>query len=133
VNSRAYCTVQRALSNGEWKAATVLAGSLIEALLLWKLQRDEANARMKAQNLYSSGQFDKKPADDLDKWNLHEYIIVSLELGLITDETAKQSKLAKNFRNLIHPGRAKRDGLLCDQGTALSAAAGVYHVIRDLG
>jgi hypothetical protein len=31
--------VNRALSNGEWKAATVLAGSVIEALLLWALQQ----------------------------------------------------------------------------------------------
>jgi hypothetical protein len=28
-----------ALSNGEWKAVTVLAGSVIEALLLWELQK----------------------------------------------------------------------------------------------
>lgn len=28
-----------ALSNGEWKAATVLAGSIVEALLLWSLQQ----------------------------------------------------------------------------------------------
>jgi hypothetical protein len=30
--------VNRALSNGEWKAATVLAGATIEALLHWRLQ-----------------------------------------------------------------------------------------------
>jgi hypothetical protein len=29
----------QALSNGEWKAATVLAGSVIEALLLWRLNQ----------------------------------------------------------------------------------------------
>src|SRR5712692_631912 len=31
--------VNQALSNGEWKAATVLAGSVVEALLLWALQQ----------------------------------------------------------------------------------------------
>ncbi|MFQ5692629.1 MAG: hypothetical protein ACE5IM_06255, partial [Nitrospinota bacterium] len=30
---------QKALSNGEWKPATVLAGSIVEALLLWKLEQ----------------------------------------------------------------------------------------------
>jgi alkanesulfonate monooxygenase SsuD/methylene tetrahydromethanopterin reductase-like flavin-dependent oxidoreductase (luciferase family) len=30
---------------GEWKGATVLAGSAIEALLLWKLQEHEAQHR----------------------------------------------------------------------------------------
>jgi hypothetical protein len=29
----------RALANSEWKAATVLAGSVVEALLLWAIQR----------------------------------------------------------------------------------------------
>src|SRR5207245_3284286 len=33
--------VDRALANGEWKAATVLAGSLVEALLLWKVGQPE--------------------------------------------------------------------------------------------
>jgi hypothetical protein len=37
-------SVNRALSNGEWKAATVLAGSVIEALLLWALQRRDPTA-----------------------------------------------------------------------------------------
>ncbi len=32
-------TIHRALSNSEWKGATVLAGSVVEALLLWALQQ----------------------------------------------------------------------------------------------
>jgi len=31
-------TANQALANGEWKAATVLAGSVVEALLLWAIQ-----------------------------------------------------------------------------------------------
>jgi len=30
-------SVERALANGEWKAATVIGGSVIEALLLWAI------------------------------------------------------------------------------------------------
>lgn len=37
-------TINRALANGEWKAATVLAGSAIEALLLWDLQTRHASS-----------------------------------------------------------------------------------------
>lgn len=33
-------TINTALGNGEWKSATVLAGSVIEALLLWVLQQN---------------------------------------------------------------------------------------------
>jgi len=32
-------SVERALTNGEWKAATVLGGSVIEALLLWAIKQ----------------------------------------------------------------------------------------------
>jgi hypothetical protein len=35
-------TANQALANGEWKAATVLAGSVVEALLLWALQQTPA-------------------------------------------------------------------------------------------
>lgn len=35
-------SVERALSNGEWKAATVVAGSIIEALLLWAINQKSA-------------------------------------------------------------------------------------------
>src|SRR5262249_46333933 len=34
--------VNVSLANGEWKAATVLGGSLCEALLFWKLRQQEA-------------------------------------------------------------------------------------------
>jgi len=43
--------VNRALSNGEWKAATVLAGSAIEALLLWSLrQRQQEDITTRTSN-----------------------------------------------------------------------------------
>src|SRR5262249_31478570 len=43
-------TANQALANGEWKAATVLAGSVIEALLLWALQQEPAPALRTAIN-----------------------------------------------------------------------------------
>ena len=36
--------VERAIHNGEWKAATVLGGSVIEAMLLWALQQESKAA-----------------------------------------------------------------------------------------
>jgi hypothetical protein len=74
----------------------------------------------------------QKPCADLERWNLHEYIEVAEALGVITPDTATQARLAKDFRNLIHPGRAARLGQTCDRGTALSAVAAVEHVVRDL-
>ena len=71
-------------------------------------------------------------SNDLDRWNLHECIEVSEELGVIKPNTAKQTRLAKDFRNFIHPGVAQRLGEKCDRATALSAVAGMEHIVRDL-
>jgi hypothetical protein len=126
-------SINRALSNGEWKAATVLAGSVIEALLLWALQqRHAADVMSAAATLVTSKTLNKKPKPDLEEWALHDYTEVSAFLGIIKTDTAKQTRLAKDFRNLIHPGRAQRLGQKCDRATALSAVAGAEHVIRDL-
>jgi hypothetical protein len=51
---------------------------------------------------------------------------------VIKDETATEATLAKDFRNLIHPGRSVRLQQVCDRATALTALASVEHVIRDL-
>jgi hypothetical protein len=52
--------VERAIQNGEWKAATVLAGSVIEALLLWALSQDtnrrwQQRMRQRARVIWADG------------------------------------------------------------------------------
>jgi hypothetical protein len=124
--------INRALSNGEWKAATVLAGSTIEALLLWALQRNLAAATAAATALRTSGELTRQPDANLERWDLHEYTEVAANLGIIEPDTATETRLAREFRNLIHPGRAQRLGQTCDRGTALSCVAALDHVVRDL-
>jgi hypothetical protein len=126
--------VTRALSNGEWKAATVLAGSAAEALLLWALkQHSPVDIASAITSLKASRELTTAPAaNDLDRWNLYEFIQVAEKLGVIKPNTAKQTRLAKGFRNFIHPGVAQRLGEKCDRATAFSAVAGMEHVVRDL-
>jgi hypothetical protein len=125
--------VTHALSSGEWKAATVLAGSAIEALLLWELQnRRQATYQSAVSDLVANKTFQKQPPADLEDWVLHNYIEVIAHLKVIKPDTAKEARLAKDFRNLIHPGRAQRLGQKCDRGTALSSVAALDHVVRDL-
>jgi hypothetical protein len=121
----------RAYTDGSWKAATVLAGSALEALLLWALQRNAGGATASAAALVTAGTI-RNPGPNLERWNLHDYIEVAKHLTIITDKTAAQDGLTKDFRNLIHPGVAARAGLLCDKATALSALAGLEHTIREL-
>ncbi len=125
--------INRALANGEWKAATVLAGSAIEALLLWDLQnRRQATYQTAVSALIANNTFQKQPPSNLEDWVLHHYIEVTAQLLVIKPDTAKETRLAKDFRNLIHPGRAQRLGQTCDRGTALASVAALDHVVRDL-
>lgn len=123
----------QALSNGEWKSATVLAGSIIEALLLWAIQQnysDRVTAAVDA--LKRKGVIKDEPHKDANEWNFFQLIEVANEIGIIKKDTAIQSRLAKDYRNLIHAGREKRLAQKCDRGTALSAVAAVELTIRDL-
>jgi hypothetical protein len=110
-------TATSAFHNGEWKAATVLAGTAAEALLLWAIESSPALATLT-----------NKPKGPPDEWGLGKYIAVATALSLIEDTTSQQATLAQNFRNLIHPGRSKRLGEICDRATALTVAL----IVRDL-
>lgn len=119
--------VERALVDGEWKSATVMSGSIIESLLLWALDQQRTLAEQTAVGV------SKHPIKDaLEAWSLYHYIEVAHALNVIKDDTAAQLRLAKDFRNLIHPGRAKRLAQKCDRATARAAAAGIDFVVRDL-
>jgi hypothetical protein len=122
----------RALNNAEWKAATVLAGAAIEALLHWRLQEAPTDpaAVDKAVNALTGTK--KTPLTQIDYWDLHQFIEVAAHLKLLKPDTCSAAKLAQNFRNLIHPGRAARLAQTCDRATAFSAIGALEHVIRDL-
>jgi hypothetical protein len=118
--------------NAEWKGATVLAGSATEALLLWGIKGKVESITAAVQALVTAGVLPQKPHSKPERWAFIELIEVAHQLGLVTRDTATQARLGKDFRNLIHPGRAARLGQACDRATALSALAAVEHVVRDL-
>jgi len=125
--------VNSALANGEWKASTVLAGSVVEALLLWTLQQSPlTNVTSAAEELVDAKTLKRKPSANLEDWFLPELIEVAAHLEVIKDDTAIQTRLAKNYRNLIHPGRTQRLGQICDRGTALAATAALERVVTDI-
>lgn len=127
--------VSRALSNGEWKAATVLGGSCLEALLLWAVtetkNKDSAGFATAVKEATARTLKQAPPADS-EQWVLHQLLEVCLDLGLITASTATQARLAKDFRNLIHPGRALRLAASCNIGTACAARAALEFAALDL-
>lgn len=126
-------TSHSALIHGEWKAATVIAGSVIEALLLWSLQqKNPTDIGNSVRNRISAGKLDSNPGTNLLRWSLSPFIEVAHDLGLIRDITCEQCRIAREFRNLIHPGKTQRLGIRCTRGTAHSAIAAMEQVIEDL-
>jgi hypothetical protein len=101
----------------EWMGATVFAGAVLEALLLWSL---------KQKPLVTA------PKRPLDKLQLADLIGLALSNGVIDSATGLQAGLAKDARNLVHPGRALRSGDACNKATALVALAAVYGLIDQL-
>jgi hypothetical protein len=115
--------MERALINEEWKAATVLAGSVVEALLLWALSRPKYRSSARATP--------SVPSKPLDEWHLPDYVRAALHTKLLTPDVASECELTKNYRNLIHPGRARRLQQQCDRGTTRVALAAVEHVVVE--
>jgi hypothetical protein len=89
-----------ALDRSDFKASTVLAGSAIEALLLWSLQDAGQTGPVAAMTT--------RPRGSPEGWELYQLIEATELLGLIKPETATQCSQARDFRNLIHPGRSQR-------------------------
>jgi hypothetical protein len=94
--------VTRALSKGEWKAATVLAGSAIEVLLLWALQeRQAASLPTAVSGVVASKTFDKGRPCDPEDWRLHPYVELAWYLKIIRLDIVTEKRLAKKFSNLL--------------------------------
>ena len=127
-------SIERSLQNSEWKAATVLAGSVIEALLLWRLDTPPVTDAQISTAIASCPAIFKKGALPIEReaWGLAQLLAVNAELGKVTSETQTAVTLAKDFRNLIHPGRSARLKQVCNRGTTYIAVGALERVIDDL-
>lgn len=121
----------QSLYEGRWKSSTVLAGSVIEALLVWKLSTATATRRQAAISLAIPNPVNR-PTGAPARWSFWQLITVAAQTGFITPETSTQLQLAKDYRNLIHPGRAQRKGQRCGKDTVLGSLSGVERTIQDL-
>ncbi len=126
-------SVKQAFDNNEWKATTVLGGSVVEAFLLYALLKYKKKNGPKFKSIISTHKLSKKLLkNDLKEWHLYELTEVAYAASLIEEGTASQCKIARDFRNFIHPGMEVRLDQECDKATVHSVLAAVFHVIRDL-
>ena len=124
------------LQSGEWKGATILAGSCCEALLLYGLLNRDAKRFGAITGAVSAIEWDGRPpksSDPADKsWDLFSYTKVAYKLALISEGTKVELGLTRDYRNLIHPAKTMSEKVRCDRGTAYVATAALEHVISDL-
>jgi hypothetical protein len=99
----------------EWLGATTFAGSALESMLLWAVETAKVGTK-------------KAPNDMV----LSELIDVATHAALITSNAEKLAHMAKDARNLIHPGRVARLGVSCSKATALTAMAALFTVVEEL-
>ncbi len=128
--------VDAGLLSGEWKGATILAGSACEALLLIGLQQRETKTNgtiAAAVAAITWGRKQPNAGDLTDRsWDLFSYTKVAHHLKLISDTTEAELEPTRDYRNLIHPAKTVREKMQCDRGTALVAAGALQNVVSDL-
>jgi hypothetical protein len=108
----------------EWLGATTSAAVALESVLLWEVKRlDKA--------VGEAAHIGKRKKDP-DEMRLTELINEARASESITEETAKQADLARDARNLVHPGKVARSGTSCSKATALAAFAGLYRIAEEL-
>jgi hypothetical protein len=130
-------SAEHTYQTGQWKGSTVLAASVVEALLLWRLaQVDPAERRRAANEVKAAEEAANRSfntPNDIHDWGLHQCIEVAERLGIIAPEIAAEARRAKDYRNLIHGGAEIRKRARCDRHTATVALAAAYGIVKALG
>jgi hypothetical protein len=126
--STAYST----LANHEFKAACVMAGSVIEALLLWAVQRKVALVPAAIPACAAAGEAIPGNPNAPERWDLIHLLNIGHRIPVISDQTFNAANLTREFRNLIHPGLAQRTQVKATQGHAQLSVGAMQLVVDDL-
>ena len=105
---------RKALAAGAYLSVVVLCGSILEAVLLGKAQREPA--------LFNSSKASPKTAQGKVKpfhdWTLAQFINVASDVGVLKLDVRKFSHGLRDFRNYIHPYQQMISGFSPDEHTA---------------
>ena len=109
-----YAELQLCIDSAAWKAALVMSGSIVEALLV--------------DYLITSGQ--KRP--DPLKMELAALIEKCRSIGALSSRAADLSSVVRSYRNLIHPGRLVRLNEVYSEDDATVANTLVSMITREI-
>jgi hypothetical protein len=112
-----YAEFRGALSVDAWKAALVLLGSIVEALLVDHLLSTDYKTRVGTDPL---------------KMHLGELILACQKENILSDKTASLSSVIQKYRNLIHPGRSVRLGEAASKSAAVVAGELLQMIVDEI-
>lgn len=107
-----YEELYRAMNSKAWKTVHVLAGSVIEALLV---------------DYLVSSDYLKRAGKDPMRMDLAQVIGACEADGLLSKKTSDLSNVVRDYRNLIHPGRLIRLG-----ETVTAQGATIAHALVEM-
>jgi hypothetical protein len=113
-----YGELQAAVSVGAWKAVHVLAGSIVEAVLI---------DHIAGSNIPADKGIDPLTLD------LGAAIKLCREEDILSERTATLSDVVRSYRNLIHPGRVIRLAEEVDENSAGVAVSLVEMIAKEVG
>ncbi|MBF8179486.1 hypothetical protein [Herminiimonas contaminans] len=99
-------------SSGVYLAAVILIGSVLEGVLLGRLQQRITDAMTSPKAPRERGSTTVKRLED---WTLQDYISVSADIGLIPKSVEKHVHELRDTRNLVHPNKQVTSGITADQ------------------
>ncbi len=109
-----YQELTLSLQNGTWKAAYILAGSIIEAVLI--------------DYLLATGYQHTDPLS----MALEDVISVCRDENVLSEKTAYIAYAIRSYKNLIHPGKAVRLSESIEEGSAKVAQALVDIIAKEV-
>jgi len=120
IAARDWDECQRAFRSKCWKSVLILAGGLVETILLSQLARRKKRVlKTKAASGASA---------DLTRWELSRLIRAARELKIVPPAAETLAEPLRQYRNLAHPGNELREKLKFGEPDAATA----YHALRAI-
>jgi len=125
--SRDYIELRQVIfPSGAWKSSVILAGSILEAILL-----DQLSSSNNAPKALASSFAPKKK--DKGSWGLATLINVSVDIGIITGDRGNSvDQVIRDYRNFVHPSKELRSKHPCNEAEAMMAVGALEGVCKIL-
>lgn len=112
---------------GAYLSTLILLGSILEGVLLDKVEQNPSVA-----NQAQSAPSVKGKVLQFQDWTLENFIAVSHECGWIDRDVRDFSASLRDYRNLVHPSKQRKAGVIPDSGTCNVAREVVRAALEDL-